>query len=117
MEDIPRDQVQELPGGVFKWGHYQTDPGTESLDAAWACLNQRWREDRVRRIGIFREADHQQSQRRQKHPGDKLVLRQDGRKDCYSGRVWRSEEQWSFQEDETGIEVQVAVNPHHSIRQ
>ena len=25
MEDIPRDRVQELPGGVFKWGRYQTN--------------------------------------------------------------------------------------------
>ena len=76
MEVIPRDQVQELPGGVFKWGSYRTDPGTESLDAALACLNPRWHEDRVRHIGIIREAENQQSQRQQKLPGDQLVLRQ-----------------------------------------
>ena len=27
MENIPRDQVQELPGGIFKWGRYQTESG------------------------------------------------------------------------------------------
>ena len=27
MENIPRDQLQELPGGIFKWGRYQTEPG------------------------------------------------------------------------------------------
>ena len=117
MEDIPRGQVQELPSGVFKWGRYQTDPGTENLDAALASLNSRWQEDRVRRIGVLQEADEQQRQRRQKDPGDKLVLRQDKHKDCYVGRVWRSEKQWSFQQEETGIKVTISVNPDHSIRQ
>ena len=27
LENIPRDQLQELPGGIFKWGRYQTEPG------------------------------------------------------------------------------------------
>ena len=40
MENIPLDQVEELPEGVFKWGRYRTEPGTESLEVAWACLNQ-----------------------------------------------------------------------------
>ena len=47
MENIPLDQVEELPEGVFKWGRYRTDPGTESLEVAWACLNQWWQEDRA----------------------------------------------------------------------
>ena len=117
MENIPREEVQQLPGGVFKWGGYRTDPGTESLDAAWECLNRRWREDRNIRIDILREEDQRHSQRPQKQPGDKLVLQQEGGKELYSGLVWRSDEQWSFQEDHTGIEVTVAVNPEHSIRQ
>ena len=124
MEDVPRDEVEELPGGVFKWGRYRTDPGTESLDAAWALLNQRWREDRAIRIGILREADEQQSQSPQKQPGDKLELKRDNSQPIpdYSGRVWRSAElegvsTWSFQEDETGIEVKVAVKLDDSLRQ
>ena len=117
MEVIPRDQVQELPGGVFKWGRYQTDPGTESLDAALLALTLRWNADRVRRIGILQEANEQQRQRPQKRPGDKLTLRQGSSKEDYVGRVWRSEEHWSFQEEATGIEVRVSVNPVHSARQ
>ena len=117
VEDIPRDMIQELPGGVFKWGRYLTPPGTETLDAAFLDLNTRWRGDRARRIDIIREAGEQQGQRPQKQPGDKLLLQQDGHKESYSGRVWRSEEQWSFQEEGTGIEVTAAVNPDHSIRQ
>ena len=102
---------------MFKWGRYQTEQGTESLDAAWACLNLRWHEERDLRIDIQLEEDQRHSQRPQKQPGDKLVLQQDGRKELYSGLVWRSDEQWSSQEDHTVIEITAAVNPEHSIRQ
>ena len=117
MEDIPRDQIQELPGGVFKWGQYQTNPGTENLDAAWAYLNPLWHEDRILRINLIRDADAEQSQSPQKNPGDKLTLGLDHNRKIYSGRVWRSDEQWVFQEDDTGIQVKVAMNICHSIRQ
>jgi hypothetical protein len=39
MENIPEDEVQELPGGGFKWGPYKTDPSTLSREEVWAFLN------------------------------------------------------------------------------
>ena len=44
-----------------------------------------------------------------------MVLRKDEKSKCYSGRVWRSEEQWMFQEEGTGIEVTVAAKPDTGI--
>jgi hypothetical protein len=117
MEDIPLDQVHELPGQVFKWGGYQTPPGIQSREEAWALLNALWQEDRKIRINILREADEHRSQRPQNQPGDKLILRQGEQAKCYTGRVWRSNESWSFQEDGTGISVSAELDPFVSLRQ
>ena len=117
MEDIPLDQVHELPGGVFKWGRYQTAPGTQSREEGWTLLNARWQEDRKVRINILREVDEHRSQMLQNQPGDKLTLRQGEQTKCYTGRVWRSSESWLFQEDGTGISVSAKLNPDVSVRQ
>ena len=117
MESIPQDQIQELPKGMFKWGGYKTEPGMKSKEEAWALLNQWWQEDREVRISLLREVDAQKTQRPQNSPGDKLVLRQGEQGKSYAGRVWRSDDQWDFQEDVTGIEVTVKANADLSIRQ
>ena len=36
---------------------------------------------------------------------------------CYTGRVWRGDDQWSFQEEGMGIAVTVAADPDLSARQ
>ena len=62
MEDIPLDQVHELPGGVFEWGRYQTVPGTQSREKGWECLNTHWQKDLAVRINLLRKADVHRSQ-------------------------------------------------------
>ena len=118
MESIPIDQVQESPGGVFKWGKYKTEANTESLEAGWASLNQQWQTDRQIRINVLREAAEKRDMRRpQNEPGDKLVLEYGTQGKSYIGRVWRSEGQWTFQEDDTGIKVTAEVDTKLSLRQ
>ena len=110
LENIPRDAVQELPGGVFKWGSWTTGPDVESAEAGWSILNQQWQEHRKIRINLLLEMDEQTDKRSQNQPGDKLVLRRGDQGQCFTGRVWRFDEEWSFQEENTGIQVTVEVN-------
>ena len=117
MESIPIDQVQETPGGVFKWGQYKTEANTESLEVGWASLNQQWQQDRQIRISVLQEAAEKRDMRPQNEPGDKLVLEYGAQGKSYIGRVWRSGGQWTFQEDDTGIKVTAEVDPDHSLRQ
>ena len=102
--------MQELPGGVFKWGSWMTGPGMESAEAGWSSLNQQWQEHRKICINLLLEMDEQTDKRSQNQPGDKLVLRRSEQGQCFTGRVWRSDEEWSFQEENTGIQVTVEVN-------
>ena len=115
MEDIPIEKVEELPGGVYKWGKYVTAADTESLEAGHACLNERWHEDRRRRINLLREIEQQPPAVQTKHPGDKMISKLHGQLISYEGRVWRSSEQWVFQENGTGIQVTVILNPDDGI--
>ena len=115
ITDIPKDQIQKMPNGLFKWGDYKSLPDMNQ-EEAYAFLNKNWQEDRERRINILREGEAKKSQRPQNSPGDKLVLRQAKISKSYAGRVWRLVEQWVFQEDVTGIEVSAIVNPDLSIR-
>ncbi len=117
MEDIPLDMVEEQAGGIFKWGKYHTEPGTQSREEGWAILNARWQDDRKVKINILQEVDDRRQQRPQNQPGDKLILRQGEQAKCYIGRVWRSSESWQFQEDGTGIRVSAELNPNASLRQ
>ena len=117
MENIPQDQIRELRKGVFRWGSYMTDPGVKSIEEAWTILNEWWQEDREVRISVLREVEIQQTPRPQNSPGDQLVLGKGEKGRIYTGRVWRSEDQWIFQEDVTGIEVTAQVNPDHNLRQ
>ena len=55
IESIPIDKVQEMPGGVFKWGQYKTAANTESLEAGWESLNRQWQQDRQIRISVWRD--------------------------------------------------------------
>ena len=96
---------------------FRLPQGTESAEEAWVCLNKRWQDDRLHHISAIREVEEQNTQRSQNRPGDKLVLQQDDKGKCYTGRVWRDLEQWSFQEEGTGIQVVVAVDSMLSIRQ
>ena len=57
MGDIPWDEVQELPGGIFKWGPYRTEKGIQSHREGWQLLNARWQEDRQIRLNLLREVE------------------------------------------------------------
>ena len=46
MVDIPKKEVEELPGGMFEWGHYRTETGIQSHREGWQILNAQWHEDR-----------------------------------------------------------------------
>ena len=105
--NIPVQSVQELPGGVFKWGAYRTEPGIRNLETGWAILNEHWQNDRQVRIQTLRGGGSQNE------PGDILTLSRGEGDSTYTGRVWRSDEQWTFQEDGTGIRV--SVRPNHDV--
>ena len=117
VQEVPIDQVQMLPDGRYKWGGYTTKPGMESLEAAHAVIDAEYKEYRRHRIAAITEAHQQSELKAQNHPGDKLELRQNNKAKVFVGRVWRSEDQWSFQEEGTGIKVTVDVNPLHSLKQ
>ena len=110
LESIPKDQVEELPGGVYRWGRYKTEPGLSDKEEGWRILDLQWQEDRPIRINLLREVDAQQPKRPQNQPGEKVRLRQDGQAKVYEGRLWPIEEnQWQFEEDGTGLRVVVEM--------
>ena len=51
--ELAPEQVEEWPGGIFKWGGYVTEPNTESRETSWSILNSQWQEDRKIRINIL----------------------------------------------------------------
>ena len=57
MVDNPLDEVQELPGGIFQWGHYRTAPGIHSHLEGWQLLNARWQEDREIRVNMLLDVE------------------------------------------------------------
>ena len=116
MEDVPLEQVIELPGGIFAWGSYRSAPGKQSREEGWSEINEYWRDDRQRRINIIAEADARKNQRPQNEPGEKLILRIGEQAKCYTGRVWRTNISWRFQEDGTGIVVSTEMNPYVSLQ-
>ena len=63
------------------------------------------------------EQDAQCRQRPQNERGQMLVLRQGEQGNCFTACSWRGDEQWTFQEDDTGIMVTVMYNYDPSTRQ
>ena len=99
--DIPIGNLEVLPAGGYRWGKYTTE--TISRDAAREELEQRWREDRQRRVAVLREIDERTSKDPYRQPGDMHILRSSSNAKIFQGRLWRDGEEWRFEEEGSGF--------------
>ncbi len=110
LESIPKDQLEALPGGVYKWGGYKTDAGMTCLEDAWWVLNQQWQQDRTVRINLLKEADAQPQPAMHAHSGQKHILQQVSSAKAFKGILSTpAGHRWVFREEGTGFQVDVEM--------
>ena len=130
MRFLPRQEVETLPGGVYKWRKYRTDvllaerferggpppKAPENVEEGFQLLDEEWRADQARRLqaraGLFlykeqiRSLEPDDSRERQ---GVKYELKAQRYTEVFQGRLWADVRKFEFLEDGTRVRVAVEV--------